>query len=261
LLSVAKPVLWHIKISHFSEKARWALDYKGVEHERRAPPPGAHMAIALAKTRGRSKTFPLLDLDGRTYGDSTEIIAALEERFPEPPLYPAEPDERRRALELEDWFDEEIGPHPRLLGWHEILRDPDATDRLLESGLVGPLRRRGPVLRGATGGFLQLRYGVRSEPAADEARARIRAALDRIESELGDRRDYLVGEGFSVADLTAAAMLYPVVLPPEGPTMPGPPPTGLAEFRESLAERPGFRWVEETFRRHRRRGAAQPAAA
>ena len=31
---MSKPVLWHIGISHYSEKARWALDYKRVEHER-----------------------------------------------------------------------------------------------------------------------------------------------------------------------------------------------------------------------------------
>ena len=61
---VAQPVLWHIEISHFNEKARWALDYKGVEHERRAPTPGAHMLVALWLTRGHNKTFPLLQLDG-----------------------------------------------------------------------------------------------------------------------------------------------------------------------------------------------------
>jgi glutathione S-transferase len=259
-VAVPKPVLWQIKVSHYSEKVRWALDYKSVEHERKAPPPGGHMLVAMAKTRGASKTFPLLDLDGRTYGDSTEIIAALEERFPEPPLYPEDPADRRSALELEDWFDEEIGPHPRLLGWHEVLRDPEATDRLLESGLVGPIRRGGPALRAAMGTFLQLRYGVRSDEAAQRARTKIEAAFDRIESELGGR-EYLVGERFGVADLTAAALLYPVVLPPEGPQIPGEPPPALAAFRDSLAERPGFKWVEEMFRRHRSRGAAKAAAA
>ena len=42
-MSSEKPVLWHIPISHYSEKARWALACKGVEHERRAPLPGAHI--------------------------------------------------------------------------------------------------------------------------------------------------------------------------------------------------------------------------
>src|SRR6266511_1885443 len=64
-----RPVLWHIAISHYSEKARWALDYKGIEHERRAPTPGAHMLAALWLTRGRSKTFPVLQLEGQTIGE------------------------------------------------------------------------------------------------------------------------------------------------------------------------------------------------
>ena len=57
----------------------------------------------------------MLVLDGEAIGDSTRIIEALERRYPEPPLYPADPEERRRALEIEDFFDEELGPHVRLL--------------------------------------------------------------------------------------------------------------------------------------------------
>ena len=90
-------VLWHIPVSHYNEKVRWALDLKGVAAERRAPPPGLHMAIALWLTRGRNKTFPVLELDGRAIGDSTAIIAALEERYPEPALYPAADADRRRC--------------------------------------------------------------------------------------------------------------------------------------------------------------------
>ena len=86
-----QPTLWHIAISHYSEKVRWALDYKSVEHERRTAPPGLHIAVALWLSRGRAFTFPILELDGRRIADSTAIIAALEQRFPEPPLYPADP--------------------------------------------------------------------------------------------------------------------------------------------------------------------------
>ena len=85
---VSSPVLWHIKVSHYNEKVRWALDHKGVTYKRRAPPPPSHMAVSLVLTRGREKTFPVLTLDGESIGDSTAIIAALERRFPEPPLYP-----------------------------------------------------------------------------------------------------------------------------------------------------------------------------
>ena len=246
-----KPVLWHIAISHYSEKVRWALDYKSVEHERRAPMPGAHIPVALALTRGRHVTFPVLELDGRRIGDSTAIIAALEERFPEPPLYPADEADRRRALDLEDWFDEELGPHARLLGWHEMTRDRERLEEVTRQQLPSVLTRRTAGL--ATAGvrsFVNLRYGVNSEEAAERARTKVVEALDRLEAELGDG-EYLVGSHFSVADLTAAALFYPLVLPAEGPQLGVDPPEPLQRFRAPLQERRGFRWVEETYRRHR----------
>ena len=256
-----KPVLWHIRISHYSEKVRWALAHKGVEHERRAPPPGAHMLVALWLTRGGEKTFPVLELDGRAVGDSTAIIAALEGCFPEPPLYPDDPVERRRALDLEEFFDEELGPQIRLLAWHEVTRDPARLAELTGPDVPAPLRRLGgasvATARYASA-FAGLRYGVKSEQGADRARQRVLAALDRLESELGNG-EYLVGDRFTVADLTAAALFYPLVLPPEAPRL-GDPPAGFERFRAPLKERAGYRWVEEIFRLHRSPAPAMAAA-
>ena len=120
---ITYPVLWHIKVSNYNEKARWALDYKHVAHRRRDPMPGAHMLIALALTR-RAATFPVLRIDGRAIGDSTRIIAALEERFPDPPLYPTDPAEHRRALDLEEFFDRNLGHDVRRVVFWELLREP-----------------------------------------------------------------------------------------------------------------------------------------
>src|SRR2546429_465455 len=94
MVSAMQPTLWHITISHYSEKARWALDYKSIPYRLRAPVPGAHIPVALWLTYGRHYTLPVLDLGGERIGDSTAIIAALEQRQPEPPLYPRAP---RRA--------------------------------------------------------------------------------------------------------------------------------------------------------------------
>ena len=93
--TASRPTLWQIDISHYSEKVRWALEYKGVDHIRRTPLPGTHIPIALVLTRGAQPTVPVLTIDGRAIGDSTAIIAALEELYPEPPLYPEDPAERR----------------------------------------------------------------------------------------------------------------------------------------------------------------------
>ena len=80
-------------------------------------------------------------------------------------------------------------------------------------------------------------------------------ALDRLELELGER-EYLVGDRFSVADLTAAALLYPLVLPPEAPRLVRAMPEPFERFRAPLKQRRAYRWVEEMFRRHRRPAGA-----
>ncbi len=246
-----KPVLWHIPVSHYNEKVRWALAYKGVDHERKAPPPPSHMAVALALTRGKAKTVPVLKLNGEIIADSTAIIAALEEAYPDSPLYPADPADRRRALELEDYFDEELGPHIRLLGWHLITRDPERLQRFaIESGPRPFAMAPGLAARGASL-FLGLRYGVHDDQKAKAAQAKLAVAMDRVEAELGDA-DYLVGNSFTVADLTAASLFYPLVMPPEGPQQLADRTPAWEEIAGPYRDRRGYAWVTDMFARHRK---------
>jgi glutathione S-transferase len=250
-----KPVLWQIEISHYSEKARWALEYKGIDHVRRTPLPGTHIPIALALTRGAQPTFPVMQIDGRTIGDSTAIIAELEARHPEPPLYPADAEERARALELEDYFDEQLGPHARLLPFYELIQEPDVFAEVAADAVPGPLGKVKPVVGAYARAYTSLRWGANSSADAERARAGILAAMDRLDAELErGGGEFLVGDRLSVADITAASLFYPLVVPPEGPLSTGlPRPPALDRFRESISARPGYRWVEDTFRRHRRR--------
>ena len=104
---MADVLLWHFPISHFNEKVRWTLDLKRIPHRRRALGPDYLFRAWWATGRA---TLPVLFVDGRAIGDSTRIIAALEEMVPAPPLYPRAEAARRRALALEDWLDEEVGP-------------------------------------------------------------------------------------------------------------------------------------------------------
>jgi len=78
---------------------------------------------------------------------------------------------------------------------------------------------------------------------------KVLAGIDRLETELAGG-DHLVGGGFSVADLTAAALLYPFVLPPEGPRLPNAP-ASAQPFLDELRGRPFWGWVERTFARYR----------
>jgi glutathione S-transferase len=243
------PLLWHLKVSHYNEKARWALDYKHVPHRRRPAVPGRHSTLAQ-KLTGDTSTLPVLVLEGRAIGDSTRIIAALEDRYPESPLYPADPVERNRVLALEDFFDEELGPHVRLLAVNQMLDHPDVLLGAFFQDL-GPVR-----LRAARAAFPAVRRGFVSALGIDDeavalARAKLRAAGERFQAEV-QPSGYLSGDGFTVADLTLAALMTPLVAP-EG--FPYPQPQREHPAFEALLDEASSSgivdWTRGIYLRHR----------
>jgi len=99
------------------------------------------------------------------------------------------------------------------------------------------------------GAMVYARRRYRIYPAdAEAARGKLAAALDRIVATLGSR-DYLVGSRFGVADLTAAALLFPLAWPAEMQYEYPPPPDWDA--LEGLSRHPAVDWIREIYRRHR----------
>jgi glutathione S-transferase len=242
------PLLWHIPLSHFNEKVRWTLDYKRVAHRRQVL--GADYLIRAWRATGRG-TLPILFLDGRAIGDSTQIIAALERRYPEPPLYPGEAAARQHALALEDHFDEQLGPALRAAIITPLFRhDPDLALRVLTTGMPDKAYQRLRPLVRIFPAFYRLRHRIR-EAKLEADRAAVNAALDRIEQERQGRA-YLVGGAFTVADLAAAAMLSPLLQPPEiqYPLRVTLPPY-LQDYRATLLRHPAMQWATGIYRLHR----------
>src|SRR5438034_5622966 len=173
------PLLWHIRPRHFNEKVRWTLDYKSIAHRRQVL--GADYLFRAWRATGRGK-LPILFLDGRAIGDSTQIIAALEERYPEPPLYPGDAAARQRALALEDYFDEQLGPALRAAIVTPLFRhDPDLALRVLTTGMpdkayltLRPLVRIFPA-------FYRFRHKI-SDSELEADRATVNPAPDRIQT-------------------------------------------------------------------------------
>ena len=249
------PVLWQLRFSHFNEKARWALDYKGVAHRRISLTPGTHSYRARRLWGG--DTTPVLELDGEMVGDTTAIIAALESAHPEPPLYPEDAGERERALALEDFFDTELGPYIRGALFDATLPYRKEFAATTTQGLSRPTQVIGRLMSPVSARVIR-RLLVDGPGGPEKCRAKTVAALDRLDSEL-DGGGYLVGDRFTVADLTASALFFPLVSPPEFEyELPDPWPPEWEEFRDSLSERPGYRWVGEMYRRHRGSSAELP---
>src|SRR5262249_33777484 len=242
------PLLWHIPFSHYSEKVRWALDYKGIAHRRRVL--GPDYLIRVWRATGQGK-LPVLWLDGRAIADSTRIIVALEEHYPHPPLYPPDAATRHRALALEDDLDETLGPALRAAIVTPLFRhDPDIALRVLTTGMGGKAYRTlRPLLR-IFPSFYRLRHKI-SESNLERDRAIVAAALDRIEHERQGRA-YLVGDAFTVADLTAAALLGVLLQPPEIQyPLRVELPLYLTDYRDTLLRHPAAQWSAGIYRLHR----------
>jgi glutathione S-transferase len=86
-------------------KVRAILDYKAVPYERVTP-----LGSTMLRLRRRGKTgkVPAVEIDGELIVDSTDIAYAIDEKFPDPPLLPADARERGLCHALEDWADESL---------------------------------------------------------------------------------------------------------------------------------------------------------
>jgi glutathione S-transferase len=242
------PLLWHIPLSHYSEKVRWALDYKGIAHRRRVL--GANYLIRVWRATGQGK-LPVLWLEGQAIADSTRIIGVLEAHRPEPPLYPRETAMRQRALALEDDLDETLGPALRAAIITPLFRhDPDIALRVLTTGMGSKAYRSLQPLLRIFPSFYRFRHRIR-EGDLEHDRAIVAAALNRVEHER-QGRSYLVGETFTVADLTAAALLAPVLQPPEIQyPLKVELPLYLENYRTTLLRHPAAQWAADIYRLHR----------
>lgn len=243
------PILNQFSFSHYNEKARWALDYKWVPHLRRSIPPGLHIPLVVALS-GQTKLPVLTDKDKTIIG-SGQIIDYLEQNYPKNPLYPEDQHLREEALRVQSWFDDELGPAVRRASFSDLFFDPIYLSRVFApANGFGRCIYLGsyPLLVGT------LSFNERITPSsAEKARRVTTQALDRVAARSGD---YLVGDAFSVADLTAAALLALAVLPPEF-VYPGryPEPAVVKKWIARWAAHPGAEWVRLMFARHR--GASQ----
>jgi glutathione S-transferase len=244
---MAEIELFQFTGSHFNEKARWGLDWKGVRHERISLMPGPHMRT-MKKLTGATETPALRDGEDVVAG-STAILEHLERRFPEPALFPNDASERTRALDIVRHWDAEIGPAVRLAKFFEVMEGAYAAGAFCQG--------QGPVARGLyratfplVGMLMRSKMGIDAENAA-AAREITRGAFEFVAKEPGPQ-GYLVGDRFTVADLTCAALLMPCVPVSEWG---GPQDATTRKNQRWLArwsDHPGAKWVREMFRRHRR---------
>ncbi len=133
-----KAKLYSISVSHPARAAGLMLRYKGVETEIVDIPPGNQRW--LLRLRGFDEmTVPALEIDGQKVQGTLAISQALEELVPEPPLFPADPQQRAAVEAAERWGEAALQPVPRNIFRWAVTRDPELRLALAKmTGLPAP---------------------------------------------------------------------------------------------------------------------------
>jgi glutathione S-transferase len=231
-----------IPISHYCEKARWALDRAGIPYAEERHLPFFHMLAA--RRAGGGETVPVLvTADGQVLGESAEIVRWADAGLCEDP----------EAEALERRLDEGLGPDGRLWMYHHTLPVLRRMKPWALAGVPGSERlafRAGVyVLEPAMRRYL----GVSASAAAD-ALERCAGVFDEVAERL-DGQPYLLGRRFSVADLTFAALAAPLILPVRYGS-PLPPveavPEAMAREVRRFRAHPAGRFAERLYATERR---------
>jgi glutathione S-transferase len=246
-----------IPISHYCEKARWALERAGIAYLEERHVQGIHR-IASRRAGGKG-TVPVLVAPGGALGESEEILDWVDRRTPpEERLFPDAPEERREVERLYRRLDEGLGPSGRRLMYVHMLAQRRLMLRFNNDGVPRwedlAIRAGWPLIVGFARRELRIHPGIEVHDEAVVWRE-----LDFVAEQLADGRAYLCGERFGAADLTFAALSAAVVVPPVyGVPLPQPEvlPPHTAALVERVREHPAGRYALRLFAEERPRPLA-----
>jgi glutathione S-transferase len=163
--------LYRARFSTNVERVALALAHKGLTAESVWIEYSDRSAVERVSGQG---LVPVIEHDGQVVVDSMEIVRFLEERHPQPPLFPPDPARRAEMLVFVDWF-------------NRVWKRPPNE---IEAELLKPAPDRAKVA---------------------ELAALMRAYLDLFEDMLAGR-EYLLGADFTAADVCAFPFLKYAVL-------------------------------------------------
>jgi glutathione S-transferase len=188
--------LYVLPASHPSMAAELMLKRKGVEYKRRDLIFLMH--VPVVKARGfPGRTVPALIWDdGRKVQGTRAISRFLDAERPDPPLFPADPEQRRKVEEAEQWGDDQLQDVVRRLIWIALGRDHSTSKDFLRGYKLGiptsiAAATSGPIIWGE----------AKLNKASNET---ARADLQRV-PELIDHVDELLAQGVIGGDEPNAA--------------------------------------------------------
>jgi glutathione S-transferase len=251
-VSAADCRLITIPISHYCEKARWALDRAEIPYRESAHMQVLHRVHSLGS--GGGKTVPVLVTPDGVISESEDILEYADRHAPPGRrLIPEDPGEAAQVRAVAREYDERLGPHGRRWMYDCLRGNREIVMKYATSGVPAWERRALPLAYPLMAKVIDRVLDIAPETVAESERE-FRVLLDEVGERLSDGRRYLVGDGFTAADLTFAALAAPVVVPPEySVALPTPDelPRRMADVVLELREHPAGAHALAMFRTER----------
>lgn len=192
-----------------------AVRIRGFRAGRETRSAGGRRPLPL-RTGDRLGTVPALAADGYRVSTNREIARFLDDRHPEPPLFPADPERRQAVEEVERWANDTFQMVARRVTAAAAVTDPSMLRRSAGDGRMGHLLYRRALARRLIIPLIGRLVFAVDRDAEHELLAELPAILDRIDGWIDD--GILGGTPPNAADLmvapSLALMLYrPDVLP------------------------------------------------
>jgi glutathione S-transferase len=225
--------LYVIPGSHACRSAMLMLEHKQVSYRRADIVTLMHPLVVRAhgfdaggqtRTAGGRRTFglrlgdrlgtvPALAANGHRISTNHGIARFLDERHPEPPLFPADAEQRSRVEEAERWANETLQMAARRIPGTAIVGDPGTFSRSAGDGRLGYLLYKRALTRRLVIPRL-LRDVFAAGPAAErDLLAELPSMLDRIDAWIVD--GVLGGAQLNAADFMVAPCLALILYRPD----------------------------------------------
>ncbi|MEM6925853.1 MAG: glutathione S-transferase family protein [Myxococcota bacterium] len=234
-----------IPMSHYCDKARWALEHAGIPY---AEEPHLQLLHRLATRREGGGSVPLLVTPDGPVTDSADIVAWTDSQ--------RAPEHRLATPEAEAWaarFDRDLGPPARLWAYDRAATQAHLAWRFGIAGVPWWQRAAFPFLYWPMLAAIRQVLGWTDATVA-EAQASVDRQFDEVADVLSDGRPFLCGDRFTAADLTFASMTAAVLLPPEyGIALPQPAdlPARAADEVTRRRAHPAGAFALRMYREHR----------
>jgi glutathione S-transferase len=201
--------LYQSELSHYCEKVRLILDYKGLPYRKIEVTPGLGQ-VDLYRLSGQ-RQVPVLKDGSEVIADSTAIAKYLEQRYPERPIVPTDPKQQALCWLIEEWADESIGLNARRVMLGAFNQNAAFRKALLPASTPDFLRNLIEAVPREALDLLGIGAGVGPD-AVKSARQAMQQNLTAL-TELLQDSSYLVGDQPSVADFAIAGTTMYVKFP------------------------------------------------